>query len=137
MNFDELEEKIKKNADILANVINESEGSPGKLDYSEESISVLEKYIEIVIDKGMLAKQNPELMNKYVNLAGSYLGEVIRKNLGGRYEIPNDGIFKGSVVLADIGNVEMISPFGKVRKRFKNGKEDDIEFYYKVIKNRR
>jgi hypothetical protein len=97
-----------------------------ELDYSEESIAQLDK----IIQKGW-PDRPPAMLEPTVVTFGAYLGETIRRNIGGEWGFAeSEGYY-----LDGVGEKAKIFPFAKVTKRFKNGEEDSLEFYYKAIKH--
>jgi len=129
-----LNDKIRKNAEAFIESTKNFPYGKLNLDYSETSLKDVEKFIEKVIDQDTLIKNNETLLSNVISTIGSYVAEVIVKNLGGRYEIPKDGPFKGSLCIVDIGDIETISPWTKVKKRIINRNGDDLVFYYEVLK---
>lgn len=106
------------------------------LDFSPKSV----KHIDKIIDEGWGAPLGERKAYEFamsILTLGSYLGEVIIKHLGGRWQEasqesnPVEKMLQSKIV--DLGNIAEIYPFGKVFKRFANGKEDSLEFYYKSI----
>lgn len=100
------------------------------LDYTEESVDKIEELTEI-IHKEIKSNSNVkhENIDKVTKIIGSFLGEVIIINLGGKWEVNEN-----KSIIIKFNNQSECSPFGKIYKRLNNGKEDDIEFYYKVLK---
>jgi hypothetical protein len=96
------------------------------LDYSAESV----KRLDQLIQEGWPAGP-PILIDQVVAGLGSYLGETILRLHGGSWKFTaEDGIY------LDVGNTNTkIWPFAKVKKRFLNGEEDSLGFYYAVIRN--
>jgi hypothetical protein len=95
------------------------------LDYSEESVTSLEK----IIAEGWPDGGNSPL-DTTIAMFGSYLGETIRKNMGGIWE--HDA--KMGYALKDVGGKATIFPFAKIAKRFKEGSDESLTFYYESIK---
>lgn len=91
-----------------------------KLDYSEESIRRLE---DLIARQGQVSA---ERRRRFALLWGAYLGEVARRHHGAEWLA--DGVLK-------FGTGEL-SPPSKVNKRFINGAEDNVYFYYQMIFNR-
>ena len=62
---------------------------------------------------------------------GSYLGETIRRRLGGQW-IADEG---DAFCLLNVGNTDTrVFPFSKMEKRFVNGIEDALADYCTTIK---
>jgi hypothetical protein len=103
-----------------------------ELDYSEHSVETLEEMIEKQFGDwrpwrgGRPAKKNLPV----ASLVGAYLGEVMIRHLGGHW---------GWMPEFDVAAVELpggtwTSPPAKAQKRFLNGKEDDLVFYYEAMR---
>lgn len=93
-------------------------------DYSERSLAVLDD----VISRCWSAP--PKNLDNMVAMFGSYLGETIRRQIGGQW-----GKDEAGYHLVNVGGVEQwIDPFSKVRKRFLNGIEDSLSVYFESIK---
>lgn len=93
------------------------------LDFTSESIDALERFI--------MQKFDPP-GSKYVGESlmigmGSYIGETIIRNLGGKWSETNP------FEINNIGEIKSINPVQKVAKRFKNGPIDSLAHYYGII----
>lgn len=95
------------------------------LDYSPESLSKVDELItetwngEYALPVGGLAVQ-----------FGSYVGEVIRRNIGGRWDYDEGD----SYILVDLGNgVLRANVFSKAYRRLANGEGDSLAFFYRCI----
>ena len=104
-----------------------------QLDYSEQSVQTLEEMIESQFADwrpwrgGKVAKKNFPV----ASLVGAYLGELMIRNVGGRW---------GWMPEFDVAAVQLpseiwTSPPSKAQKRFVNGPEDDLAFYYEALKS--
>jgi hypothetical protein len=89
-----------------------------EFDYSEESIEWIDGFIE----RNRTA--DPE---KMADVIGSYLGNAIVKNFGGRWVSVRDTV--GVELEGDV----VTFPMAKVEKQFVNGAEDSILAFYRVI----
>jgi hypothetical protein len=104
-----------------------------ELDYSESSIQVVEKLVREKLasrqpwSRGKVKKANRPI----ASLAGAYVGEVMLRNLGGEWGWMPD--FDVAAVKAPAGG--WTSPPAKAQKRFYNGTEDDLVFYYEALKS--
>jgi len=97
-----------------------------ELDYSEASIAKLDE----IINKGW-PDRPPAMLEPTVVTFGAYLGEAIRRNIGGEWGFAeSEGYF-----LDRVGGKAKIFPFNKVTKRFRNGEEDSLGFYYRAMKH--
>lgn len=105
-----------------------------ELDFSEQSVQTLEEMIERQFEDwrpwrgGKVAKKNLPI----ASLVGAYLGEVMIRHIGGHW---------GWMPEFDVAAVRLpsgtwTSPPAKAQKRFVNGKEDDLVFYYQALKTR-
>lgn len=119
--------KMKKNAQIAIRVgkteLNE------KLEYSENSISKIDKILEKYFSKN---NSNLELT---AQIFGALFGEIIRKVHGGNWDYY---IYEGQklIALINIGKKRTtIFPVNKISKRIENGKSDDLNLYYKALKS--
>ena len=104
-----------------------------ELDYSEESIRTLEEMIDHQFAdwrpwrNGKAAKKNVPI----ASLVGAYLGEVMIRHVGGHWGWMPD--FEVAAVKLRSGT--WTSPPAKAQKRFLNGEEDDLVFYYEALKS--
>lgn len=104
-----------------------------ELDYSEESVQTLEAMIEGQFEdwrpwrSGKVAKKNLPV----ASLVGAYLGELMIRHLGGHWGRMPDF----DVAAVQLPSGTWTSPPAKAQKRFLNGKEDDLVFYYQTIKS--
>ena len=110
-------EAIRTNAENVKKVFAEQ-----ALDYDEPSIEWLGGYIDRNREKwddGMRASLSSTL--------GSFLGECIIANFGGRWEMTEYGMG----VMFDDGNGAF--PFNKINKHIENGEEDSIASFYSSL----
>ena len=110
-------EAIKANAELVLKAFNEQ-----NLTYDEESVAWLDGYIER--NRHDWDEQKAE---KLVNVLGSFVGECIRLNYGGEWQIMENGL---GVKFSD-GNAAF--PFNKIRKQILNGSGDSIVSFYTMI----
>lgn len=91
------------------------------LDYSEESLVVADDIITLFF------KKHRKHFYRAAVLIGCYLGEVIIKNLGGKWQ--NDHTIK------KVGKTKvLIKPIVKARQRLDNGLSDSLVAYYRTVK---
>jgi hypothetical protein len=95
-----------------------------ELDYSAESIQKL----EIMIRDGW-PDGPPIMLDQTVTAFGSYFGETIRAIHGGEWRYDDTHGLHFQVGTSDM----KIFPFKKVRKRFVNGSEDSLTYFYSYI----
>ena len=93
------------------------------LDYSEASILRLYE----IIEQGW-SDQPPAALDQMILLFGSFLGEAMCQLFGGAWVRNDDGAIGVRVGEATI----MV--FTKMKKRFLNGPEDSISYYYQGVK---
>jgi hypothetical protein len=93
------------------------------LDYSAGSIQSLEEFIASSFDPPG-SSYVPESLAVGV---GCYVGEVVVRTLGGRWS-PD-----GSAEVREIGSVNCTFPIQKAQRRFANGPEDSLSWYYQVL----
>ena len=111
------------------------------LDFSRESIERVERICTILFNAipknffSKLIRRNPtdEQKLQISKLFGGYIGEVMRKDFGGSWDIKNP-FNQGNTVLLTIGEMEM-SPVAKVYKRLTNGPEDNVWHYFQVLES--
>ena len=108
-----------------------------KLDFSEESIKIVESILGQLHSekKNAKASPQPEVINRVCHIYGAYIGEVMRRNIGGEW-ILDDKLARGQKIPAMRKGQMQTSPFAKVYKRIMNGPEDDVWFYYRVFVER-
>jgi len=115
----ELLDKIKEQSEIFISLAEKKYGV--RLDYSEESLVVADDLITLFLKFHKL-----HYIKASVHI-GSYLGEVIIRNLGGKwlkdYSIKKIGKLKG-----------FAHPIIRARKRLANGIDDSIVRYYRNLK---
>jgi hypothetical protein len=111
-----------------------------KLDFSEDSLKkvedILEKYHND-IPKGFIKRMfkkcpTQEEIIQIAKVWGGYIGEVMHKSFGGEWTL-EDLFGEKNLIVLTVGETK-IFPVAKAYKRIVNGKEDDIYFYYEVIK---
>ncbi|HLM01059.1 MAG TPA: hypothetical protein VK400_08370 [Pyrinomonadaceae bacterium] len=110
-------EAIKANAVLVLKTFGQQ-----NLAYDEESVAWLDGYIE----RNRL-NWDAQTGEKLANILGSFLGECIRLNFGGEWQMTEYGL---GIAFSD-GNVTF--PFTKIRKQIRNGSEDSIADFYKSI----
>ncbi len=98
-----------------------------KFDFSEEHVLEIDRFVEET-----WGGSPPVMIDPMVALLGAYVGESIRKNLGGQW-VDDEEIGPCLDNISDCGI--KTNPFAKVRKRFQNGEEDSIGYYYLALKS--
>lgn len=101
-----------------------------ELDYSEESIEKIDQLCDIIHNQ-IISNPNTkeESIDKASRMIGSYLGEIIIKYLGGKWNLVNNNVIAISFLNSEC------YPIGKVYKRLKIGREESICLYYTACKN--
>lgn len=106
------------------------------LDYSPASVEHLESIVAAKYEEIQDHPILPIQMEAFSKLWGAYLGEVIRRQLGGKWRIAKHGPFAGLCVL-QLGepgtNEGEICPLGKVYKRLLNGEEDNLFVFSQLL----
>ncbi|QRG65925.1 hypothetical protein [Brevibacillus choshinensis] len=97
----------------------------GNFDYSVQSLRKLDEMLEELCQYQI----DDDTLDSVSSMAGSYIFEVARRNYGGLYFWVQE---RDQPVLVT-GEPEYsisIFAFDKVRGRIRNGKEDDIPYYF-------
>lgn len=113
-------ENIRKNAELVIKVFGDNNGI--ELGYDAESVEWLDGFIERQRENA-----DADKMNGLTNVLGSFLGECIRENFGGKWEQTENGL----AIKFDGGNA--IFPFNKTAKQFQNGADDSVFSFYQTI----
>ena len=103
-----------------------------ELDFSERSVATLEMMVGKQFGdwrpwrSGKAARKNQPI----ASLVGAYLGEVMIRHIGGHW---------GWMPEFDVAAIQLpsgtwTSPPAKAQKRFVNGTEDNLAFYYETLK---
>jgi len=111
------------------------------LDYSEESIEIVERLLEELhnelprTETGELLgdESSTDTIDAICNMVGGYFGETIKRHHGGEWTINNLAAEQPMVCL-QIGTVSLF-PTAKVYKRLAYGSSDNISFFYSTLKN--
>jgi hypothetical protein len=103
-----------------------------ELNYSEQSLEELERVIDdyrIAIPDG----DHPETLLRLARVWGAYLGEVIRRQLGGAWieadEVP------GEAAAMQLGE-RTIQPLAQARSRLDAGKQHNLWEFYQSLRAR-
>lgn len=113
------------------------------LDFSSRSMEDVELILSRLYDKvpkgflGKLLKQKPsdEQMAQMAVAYGAYVGEVFRREFGGTWSKENFADQQDALALK-FSDTNMIFPPGKVWRRLRNGDEDNVLVFYRVIRQR-
>lgn len=113
------------------------------LDFSEKSVELVEQILGKAYDGSLdylaMPEAKPELAEDYFKILsdsmGAYIGEVLRRQAGGIWYWEKKAFAPTTLLALRIGN-ETIFPLNKVYKRLTNGPEDDVHFYFQVMKSK-
>lgn len=108
-------------------------------DYSEESVQILEDICALLHKKKTLnfwqrLVEKPPSEKNIIEMSsrlGAYLGEVIRKKMGGEWKV-EDPTGEGNTMVLQIGEMK-IFPVARVYYRLKNGAENNVWHYFQNI----
>jgi hypothetical protein len=103
------------------------------LDGSEESVAVVEEILGVLHESMAADKPPDDLVWKFARIFGSYVGEVMRKNHGGRWGFSKDGGEKHYALERD---GQILWPQSRAYKRLINGPEDNVWHYYQIMTRR-
>ncbi|HEX7828260.1 MAG TPA: hypothetical protein VF787_01330 [Thermoanaerobaculia bacterium] len=92
------------------------------------SRSVRRTWLKRLLRLGMSEEQTDTVAKMF----GGYIGEIIRKDKGGIWQIIASPTGEGDVV-ALVNGEDKIFPPAKAYKRLVNGDEDNVWFYYQVL----
>lgn len=99
------------------------------LDYSVESLTTLDSRILAFRQQGATSAQMAETLFMF----GVYFGEVLIRNLGGKWFTPAQDPANFAVLAVDLGPGLHANPIGKVFKLLENGPEDSTAWLYRVL----
>lgn len=105
-----------------------------ELDYSEESVAIVESILEkvslLIIDEPQ--SERSDLAWSYADIFGSYVGEVYRKHHGGSWGIAKVGQDKFPAV-GNESTGDVFWPTVKAWQRLTSGAEHDVWNYYRIV----
>ncbi len=116
--------ELKRRAEVQVNMAKQISGVD--LDYSEASVAKLDAIIE-----DSWGGQVPGQLDAMVEIFGAYLGEVFVRQLNGHWA-EQEGNWVVDFSLPD-GSIAHTNVFSKVRKRFMNGPEDSLGYYFHAV----
>jgi hypothetical protein len=117
-----VENTIKRNAELVIQQMSQVCGFT--FGYDLQSVAWLDGYIE---RQRARAEITDKVVDGLINVFGSYLGECVIQNFGGRWE-NEEGQWRVS-----FDEQNAVYPFAKVAKQFQNGSEDSIKSFFEVI----
>jgi hypothetical protein len=108
------------------------------LDYSPKSLEIVEAILGSSFEQlppvTSRSRADEETTTLVASSMGAYVGEVMRRNLGGAWVYPSAIGDTPGIRLPDGSQA---FPISKAFKRLKNGREDDIVFYFRALANGR
>jgi len=113
-------QRVSRNANVAIRMFAEIEGHT--LGFDEDSIRIVDEFVNTKV--GVFADQ---ILSNMVSVLGAFLGECVRKNWGGTWDIINSELG----IRFDEKNA--VFPFSKVRKQLENGAADSILSFYQII----
>ena len=105
-----------------------------KLDYSEKSIQIVDLLIDQLRKEGI----DDRAAENEIMALGAYVGEVIKRNYGGKWTkpelagFPKDGATYS--VVFQLPNGTGINPLGTVLKYFRQGSQYSLAVFYDMVK---
>jgi hypothetical protein len=126
---------VKNMAEDLVSHMNNILPKEYKLDYSEQSLKIIDVFIEKLRSEGSdERKAENEIM-----AIGAYVGEILKSNFGGHWTkpelagFPKDGATYSVVLI--FPNGVSTNPLGRVLKYFRHGNSYAIVPYYEMTKS--
>lgn len=125
-------EDIDKSASWVAFALS---SSGYRADFSLQSLQEIDRFFD---EQSQNGAANPggllaENLGSRLFAIGSYLGEVLRRHLGGEWIGNNDDPLVEINVELHLSNKKICWPMQRVMKRFKNGPDDGIAGYGLVL----
>jgi len=102
-----------------------------RLDYGVPSLRQIDGILE-----DLRRDQTFEDLQPLLFSLGCYVGEVFVRNAKARWRTPESLGMQGvasSPIVIEMPDGRGCNPVGKVYKRFKNGPEDDLAFFYRAM----
>jgi hypothetical protein len=127
-----------EHAKDLADVCVEAAGriSGISLDYSVTSLNLVEEQLDSFAGQGLDADQIASTLFCF----GCYVGEVLVRNLGGRWLRTDASKMNGLTpwpMVVQMGSGDCWNPIGKVFKRFEEGRGEDLGYFFRVAAGKR
>lgn len=127
--LDLMPDKAKPLAEVAVNAVSQMNGL--KLDYSPASLKIIDQLVLGFRKEG----NSTQSMNKTLIIFGCYVGEVMVRNLGSKWDNPDK---KERSLGFDVTGIRgknggFSNPIGKVFKLMQNGAEDSVEHFYSVF----
>lgn len=102
-----------------------------KLDYSVESLRLVESQLESFREQGLSVDQIASTLFCF----GCYVGELLAKHLDGRWVYTDLSKMKGLTpfpIVVEVSNGDCWNPIGRVFRRFEEGDGEDLSYFYRV-----
>lgn len=102
-----------------------------QLDYSVESLRLVEKQLDAFADQGMETEQIASTLFCF----GCYVGEVLIRHIPGRWVRTDASQMKGLTpwpMVIETVKGDCWNPIGKVFKRFEEGAGEDLTYFFNV-----
>lgn len=99
------------------------------LDYSVESLCLLDELIEQLSQQGLPVERMAEVLFAF----GCYVGEVFVRRAGGRWCLAEGSALEedaGFALIIELAPQRYCNPVGKVFKRFELGAEHGLPLFY-------
>jgi hypothetical protein len=129
LSLDLMPDKAKSLAEVAVRVVAKIDGQ--HLDYSPDSLKTIDQLVLGFRKEG----DTTETVNKTLIVLGCYVGEVMVRNLGYKWDNPNEREMSEGFNMTGIrsSNGSFSNPIGKVFKLMQNGKEDSVVPFYEVF----
>lgn len=132
--IDKINNDVAQMASDLVVHINKILPPEVNLDYSKNSIQIVDLLIEKLRNEG----NDERAAENEIMALGAYVGEVIKKNYGGKWTkpelagFPKDGATYS--VVFQLPNGAGINPLGRVLKYFRHGSQYSLDIFYDMVK---
>jgi hypothetical protein len=103
-----------------------------ELDFSDESIRLLDKALLALQARLADARPSEQQFQRLAKMFGSYLGEVLRRNHGAQWGMVTLEGESSPGMRVDRGGTACW-PWGRVQTRLVNGTEDSVWLYYAAL----
>jgi len=130
LSFPPAPEFASRHAELAVNAARKVDGV--SLDYSVASLQALDDIIERLRGEGVSAEQIGATLFAF----GCYVGEVFVRTVGGNWRLASETPMRnaaGFFIVLELGTENVVNPIGKVFKRFENGSEDHLPYFYQVF----
>jgi hypothetical protein len=123
-------------ADYADTLVLQARGGGVALDYSEDSIAIVERLLT-ASDDLLRAETFPETQRRLVAFYnGCYVGEVMARNLAGAWRF-DENWYEASLVFPYGEGGLQVHPFHKIYRRVTDGPaENELVAYYQGLKTR-